>query len=94
VSATLWINTEHEITVELGGALQLYQAFSDMAKAAGDGYLKQWPDLFGVISQVETQEDAPEGWLIDMRTEAREFLDRYKESLQPHTKWVLEQLGR
>jgi hypothetical protein len=92
MTATLWLDTVSERTIELGGTLQLYEAFSSMAAAAGGGYLVKWPDLFGVVTQVESQEDADPEWLDDMRREAAAFLEQYRGKISEHAVWVLEQL--
>jgi hypothetical protein len=92
MTATLWLDTVSERTIELGGTLQLYEAFSSMAAAAGGWYLVKWPDLFGVVTQVESQEDADPEWLDDMRREAAAFLEQYRGKISEHAVWVLEQL--
>lgn len=77
MTATLWLDTEKELTVELGGTQQLYRAFADMAKACGPGCYTEYPDLFGVVSQVESQEDADPEWLADVRKQASAFMAKY-----------------
>jgi hypothetical protein len=93
MTATLWLDTPADETLELGGTLQLYAAFAEMAHLAGEGYLENWPDLFGVLTQVELQEDADSDWLVDVRAQASQFLDSYGPRLSEHSRWVLEQLG-
>lgn len=93
MSATLWLDTAAEKTVELGGTVQLYEAFAEMAKSAGPDYLDDWPDLFGVVTQVETQEDAPPDWLADVREQAKRFLREYRGGLGGNAVAVLKALS-
>lgn len=93
MSATLWLNTEREETLELGGTLQLYEAFADMAHAAGKTCYDDYPDLFGVVSQVEDQADADPQWLEKVRQQAKVFEAKYSPHLKEHTLWILDQLS-
>ena len=91
MTATLWLNTEREETIDLGGTLPLYAAFAEMARAAGPDQ-KNYPDLFGVLSQVEDQADAPADWLEDVKDQAKVFLSRHGSRLSGAAQWVLKQL--
>lgn len=91
MSATLWIDTEADETVELGGTIPFYGAFAKMQKIAGG--MDDYPDLFGVMTQVELQEDADPDWLADVRDQATTFLDKHKGDLDEYTIWMLEQLS-
>lgn len=93
MTATLWLDTEKEETIELGGTMQLYRAFADMAHAAGPAAYEDYPDLFGVVTQVETQEDADPEWLADARKQAAVFLSRHGEALTPDARAVLVSLA-
>lgn len=94
MTATLWLDTDRDETLELGGTLQLYAAFAEMARAAGPGYLDDWPDLFGVPAQVESQEDADPAWLADVRAQAARFLAKYGDRLGTDARLVLETLAK
>lgn len=92
MSATIWVNTERDETIELGGTIQLYKAFQEMALVAGEGFHMAYPDLFGVPSQTEDTADADPEWLQDAREQAARFLAEYSDDLSEHTCWLLEQL--
>jgi hypothetical protein len=93
MTATLWLDYAHDKYIPQGGTLKLYQAFANMADAAGPDYLQRWPDLFGVVTQVEWQEDADPEWFADMRREASDFLDAYEDQLSPEAVFILKQLS-
>jgi hypothetical protein len=92
VTATLWIDTSKDETVELGGTLPLYSAFAEMERAAGPGCLEAYPALFAVVPWVESQDDAPADYLADLAREARAFSDKYAAKLTDHPRWLLAQL--
>lgn len=83
MTATLWTGPDE--TIELGGTLQLYQSFAEMAKLKGERYLKDYPALFAVCSAVEDGSEVPTDWLDDVRVEAEVFLEAYKDKLSPDT---------
>ena len=87
VSATLWIDTAAERTVDLGNTLQMYVAFAEMAKLVN---VDDWSDLFGVMTQVELQEDADPQWLADVSLQAGMFLQLY--DVSERTRELLEAL--
>jgi hypothetical protein len=93
MTATLWINTEREETIELGGTFQMYSSFAEMARVANDDTLSGWPALSGVTYQVELQEDAPPDWLAEVRQEASTFLAAYEDSLSSGTVFLLKLLA-
>lgn len=76
MSVTLWIDTDREETVELGPTLAVYGAFAEMVRAVGGDEERQsaWPDLSGVLSQCESQEDADPAWLADVAKQASRLL--------------------
>jgi hypothetical protein len=92
VTATLWIDTDKEETIELGGTFHLYGAFAEMERVAGPKALTDWPSLFAVVPWVESQEDAPPDYLANLGREAREFFARYGDKLSDHPGWILQQL--
>jgi hypothetical protein len=92
VTATLWIDTSRDETVELGGTLHLYEAFAEMERLAGPNALTEWPSLFAVVPHVEGQDDAPADYLADLGREALEFYTEHGENLSDHSGWVLQQL--
>jgi hypothetical protein len=94
MSATLWIDTETEETIELGGAMQLYAAFTEMSRAAGADWERDYPELSGVVSQVEDQEDADPEWLKGAQKQAHDFLRDHGADVGDHARWVLTTLAR
>jgi hypothetical protein len=92
MSATLWLDSKAEKTIELGGTLSLYEAFAGMAKVAGASYLTDWPALFGVPSAVEDQEDVDPTWLADVQEEAARFLTKFPD-VNDNAREILEQLA-
>ncbi len=92
MSVTLWINTDKEETIELGGTIVVYQAFTEMAKLVGPGWFSKWPDLFSVLDQCESQDDADLAWLAGVRDQARRFYILYKDQLSPLAQEILELL--
>jgi predicted RNase H-like HicB family nuclease len=92
MTATLWIDSGKDLAVELGGTLRAYSLFSEMAKAAGDDYLAEWPALFGVMAQVESQEDADPEWLKELGEEARQFEVEHGGELSAEANRLLETL--
>jgi hypothetical protein len=76
MGVTLWINTGKEETIEFGPTFPAYEAFAALAEVAGgwSEFVAECPDLSGLMSACESQEDAPPEWLADARTQARRFL--------------------
>lgn len=93
MTATLWIDTDSDKTIELGGTLQAYSSFSEMAHLVGPNYLKDYPELFSVMTAVEDQNDVPKDWLEEVRVQASEFLTRYRSKLSSNAIGILEQLS-
>jgi hypothetical protein len=91
MTATLWIDTDNEVTLELGGTIAFYKALAEMASAAGPAYLTDWPSLFALHRYVEDQNDAPEDYLTDLAREASAFSDKYATKLTDHPRWLLAQ---
>jgi len=92
MSATLWLDTDAGKTVDLGGTIQMYQAFGEMQDLAGEGYMGAWPALWGVSTQVESQDDAHPEWLAEVRDEAARFLSQHGGKLSANARWILGQL--
>jgi DNA-binding IscR family transcriptional regulator len=90
MTATLWLDTARDETVELGGTVQMYEAFAEMARA---GEPDDYPDLFGVPTAVELQGDAPPDWLADVRRQAAAFLAAHGAGLSAHAVTVLRALA-
>lgn len=76
MSVTLWIDTAKDSALELGQTFACYEAFAEMARAAGESWA-DYPDLAGVLTQCETQEDADPEWLAAARGQAAAFLKRH-----------------
>lgn len=93
MTATLWLDSAAGRSLELGPTLPLYAALADMRRAAGPGFFAEWPDLGGLVSQVESQADADPGWLADARAQAAAFLRRHRGALAARTVRVLEALA-
>ena len=93
MSVTLWIDTEREETIELGGTLVVYKAFADMARAAGKRWKTDFADLSGVLSQCEDQTDADPEWLADVRRQAKLLLGHYEHHLSADAQGILQQLA-
>ena len=87
MSATLWLTDDD--SASLGGTIQLYKAYQDMLKVAGKEFWDDWPDLGGVMSQVESQEPADPEWLADVREQAHFFLQKHEDQLEPYTVGLL-----
>lgn len=92
MSVTLWLDTAREQTVELGPTLPVYAAFAEMARAVGPAWRTTYPDLAGVLTQCETQDDADPSWLAGVRTQARLFLQR-SPRLSPSAREILSLLA-
>ena len=94
MTATLWINEEKDETIELGGTFQLYKAFSEWAAVCGtwDMFVSKWPALSGLVSQVESQDDADPEWLSDLLLEASRFLDEHGDELSDGPHGILTRL--
>ena len=94
MTATLWINEETDETIELGGTFQLYKAFGEWAAVSGtwDVFVSKWPALSGLVSQVESQEDADPEWLSDLRQEASRFLHEHADELGDGPHGILTRL--
>ncbi len=92
MSVTLWLDTAAEKTIELGGTLPVYKAFSDMAKVAGDAWETDYADLSGVLTQCEDGADADPEWLADVKTQAAQFLEQYGDKAGEMVGEILNQL--
>lgn len=92
MSVTLWLDTEREETIEIGATLPTYAAFAKMASAAGDAWFTDYPDLSGVLTQCESQEDADPTWLADVRKQAGQMLDRHASGIGDDAVQILQQL--
>lgn len=91
MSVTLWLDTASERTIELGATLAVYEAFSEMTHAAGAKWQSEYPDLAGVLSQCESQEDADPDWLASVREQATRFAREFK--VGPEATGILEELA-
>ena len=94
MSVTLWLDTEAEETIELGPTLHFYAAFAELARAAGDRWLDDYPDLAGLADQCESQEDAAPDWLAGVRKQAARMLAAHGDDLDEGARGVLEALTR
>lgn len=77
MSVTLWLDTPADEAVELGPTLPTYLAFAELGRAAGPAWRDDYPDLSGVLTQCETQEDADPAWLAGVRAQAAALLRRH-----------------
>jgi hypothetical protein len=93
VSVTLWIDTDADETVELGPTLLTYKAFAELKRAAGPRWETDYPDLAGVLTQCETQEDADPRWLIGVRRQAAALLRTAGARLSPDARDLAETLA-
>ena len=92
MGVTLWLDTDQEETVELGGTLPVYAAFAEMARVAGSSWETDYSDLAGVLTQCENQEDADPQWLDAVRTQVSILLRRKGDHLSNLARGVLRQL--
>jgi hypothetical protein len=90
MSVTLWLDTEAEETIELGPTLHFYAAFAEIARAAGERWLDDYPDLASLADQCESQEDADPGWLAGVRQQALCLLAAYGKGLSADARGILE----
>lgn len=92
---TLWIDSDAEETVELGGTLAALHAFAELATAAGGdaAWVGDWPALSGVTNQCETQEDADPEWLAEVREEAARFRGEHADALSAEAVDILDALA-
>lgn len=93
MTATLWLDSRRDDALSLGGTIQLYQAFQEMALLDGPGFETRWPELFGVPYQVEDGGDADPDWMRDVRTQAGRFLARHGRDLGGYSAGVLKLLA-
>lgn len=87
MTVTLWIDTDSEETIELGPTIACYQSFAELRHKV-PAFTRDFPALYGVLTQCENQEDADPEWLADVRAEARRLLAT-REDLSEHTTWIL-----
>jgi hypothetical protein len=92
MTMTLWLDTDAEQTIELGGTLEAYAAFAEMARAVDETY-DEYADLFGVPEQCANQDDADPEWLEDVKRQAQAMLDGYRDKLGANAVDILEQLA-
>lgn len=92
MSATIWLDADADETLELGGTLQLYRVFQEMADVAGPSFHSDWPQLFGVPSQTEDTADADPKWLKQVSEQAESFFQEYGYELSDGAKEVLHRL--
>lgn len=95
MSVTLWLDTAAEQTIELGPTLPAYRAFAEMTRATGGfgAWQQRYPNLSGVLTQCETQEDAAPEWLAGVRAEAKAFLAQFGGQLGADANAILSQLA-
>jgi hypothetical protein len=93
VTVTLWLDTDAEETIDLGATLPFYQAWTEIVRAGGDSFSKDYPDLAGVVSQCEDQEDADPDWLQDVRLQAANMLKEHGDSLSDRAQAILSLLS-
>jgi len=92
VTVSLWIDSEKETTIDLGGTLDAYKAFSEMAQLAGDTWTTDYEALSGVLSQCEDQADAEAKWLAEVQEQAAAFLKAFGDKLSDAATEILEAL--
>lgn len=92
MTATIWVDTDSEETIELGNIFRMYHAFAEMARVGGESYYDEYPELSGVPEATEHTDDVDPAWLADVQEQAREFLDAHREELEPDAVAILEQL--
>jgi hypothetical protein len=93
VTVTLWLDTGEEETIELGATLPFYQAWAEIVRAGGKSFSDDYPDLAGVVSQCEDQEDADPDWLQDVRLQATNMLKEQGDSLSDRARAILSLLA-
>jgi hypothetical protein len=96
MTATIWVDTDRDETIELGPTLPMYKIFSNITRVAGGSKVMQrdYPDLYGVPTATETQDDVPSDWLEDVHSQALEFLNKHgnDDSLEQDSKDLLDTL--
>jgi hypothetical protein len=93
MSALLWIDYDAGAALNLGDPFALYAALADMARACGDSFADDYPALFGVIEQVESQDDADVEWLTQVCQEAARFLAQHGHDVGAQAHLVLTELA-
>ena len=94
MSATLWVDTAADETIDFGNTLQFYAAFTALVKLAGKDAAEKYGDLFGIATQVEDQSDAEPEWLASAREQAAEFLHEFDSKIPPPARAILEKLAK
>ena len=93
MTVTIWLDTDAEETIELGATLPFYQAWAEIVSARGDSFSDDYPDLAGVASQCEDQEDADPEWLADVRLQAADMLKEHGADLSDRAQAILSLLA-
>lgn len=91
MSATLWIDTSKEQTIELGNTIACYKSFDEMSDIT-DKFEEEYTELSQVPDQTMHTDDCDPTWLKRVRQQAGSFLSEYRDRLSGNTVWVLEQL--
>jgi len=92
MTVLLWVNSEADEAIDLGSTFPFYSAFSEMERIGGDNVYEEYPELFGVIDQTESQDDAVPEWLSQVKEQAQKFKDRYETDLSDRAKSILNAL--
>ena len=90
MSATLWIDTDKDEAIDLGPTLPFYAAFARMGRI--EGARRDCPELFGVVTACELQEDVDPGWLRKAQRQAGDFLRRHGKQLDERSRAILQAL--
>lgn len=84
---------ERDEGLSLGGTLPLYKAFSEMSRLAGESWESEYPDLSGVVSQIEDGDDASPEWLEAVKEQAVRFKAKYGDKIDGYTSGLLDVLA-
>jgi hypothetical protein len=73
--------------VDLGSPFVVLAAFSEMAEVANE----DWPSLYGVVHTDD--QDLDRDYVADVQSEARDFLNKYRDDLGKDAIEILEALN-
>lgn len=92
MSATIWVSTDEEKTIDLGNTIEFLKAFDEIVETDGKDFATNYPALAGVREMTMVTDDAQEEWLRAVRRESVAFLQEHRSTLSEHAIWVLETL--
>lgn len=52
----------------------MYAAWAEIAELVGTAFESEYPNLSGLVTQVESQEPCDQEWLVDAQDEARQLM--------------------